>query len=122
MRCTLVVEFEGESGESPRRVELLRLHRDDISPSPGDIGLTLAEAQTAMSALQQEFVVEQIGRFYRCRRKCERCNTTRRLHDGRCSRVATVLGPAFYVRERWKRLNLRRRWHPILVAAEGVCF
>ena len=102
MRCTVVVEFDGEPGESPRRVELLRLHRDEISPSPGDIGLTLAEAQTAMSALQQEFVAEQIGRFCRCRRKCGRCNTTRRLHDSRCSRVATVLGPAYYVRERWK--------------------
>jgi len=53
MRCNVVVEFDGEPGEPPRRVELLRLHRDNTNPSTGDIGLTLAEAQTAMSALRK---------------------------------------------------------------------
>lgn len=98
----VVVEFDAERGGLPRRVELLRLHRDDTSPTAGDIGLTLDEAKSALSALQQEFVVKQIGQFCSRRRKCERCGTTRRLHDSRCSHVATVLGRAYYVRERWK--------------------
>ncbi len=92
MRCTVVVEFDGEPGEPPRRVELLRLHRDDTNPSTGDIGLPLAEAQTAMSSLQQEFVVEQIGRFCSRRRNCGLCNTPRRLHDGRVRGSQPCLG------------------------------
>lgn len=44
MRCTVVLEFDGEPGESPRRVDLLRLHRDVGNPSACDIGLTLTEA------------------------------------------------------------------------------
>lgn len=122
MRCTVVVEFDGQPGESPRRVKLLRLHRDDTNPSPGDIGLTLAEAKTAMSAFQQEFVVEQIGGFYRRRRKCERCNTTCRLHDGRCSRVAHRAWACVLCARAVEGLRVLRRWHPILVAPEGVCF
>jgi hypothetical protein len=45
MRCTPVVEFDSDAGESLRRVEALRLHRDTSNPIEGDVGLTLAEAK-----------------------------------------------------------------------------
>lgn len=102
MRCTLVLEFDADKGEQPRRVEVLHLHRNTESPIDGDVGLTLAEAKTVLLSLQQEFVGEQLGRYCAARRACPRCTAVRRLHDSHCSEVRTVLGRVSYIRERWK--------------------
>ena len=63
MRCTLVLEFDSDAGEPPRRVEALRLHRDTDNPIEGDVGLTLAEAKTVLLTIQQEFVGEQLNQY-----------------------------------------------------------
>jgi hypothetical protein len=102
MRCTLVLEFDSGAGEPPRRVEALRLHRDTINSTEGDVGLTLAEAKTVLLSIQQEFVGEQLNQYCAARRTCLRCRAVRRLHDSHCSEVCTVIGRVSYVRERWK--------------------
>lgn len=40
MRCTIVLEFDGNA-TAVRRVELMRFHRADCAPS-GDVGLSLS--------------------------------------------------------------------------------
>jgi hypothetical protein len=102
MRCTLVLEFDSDAGEPPRRVEALRLHRDTDNPNEGDVGLTLAEAKTVLLTIQQEFVGEQLNQYCAARRTCLRCRVVRKLHDSHCSEVCTVIGRVSYVRERWK--------------------
>jgi hypothetical protein len=103
MRCTLVLEFESDAGEPPRRVEALRLHRDTNNPIEGDVGLTLAEAKTVLLTIQQKFVGEQLNQYCAARRTCLRCRAVRKLHDSHCSEVCTVIGRVSNVRERWKR-------------------
>ena len=102
MRCTLVLEFDSDAGEPPRRVEALRLHRDTDRPIEGDVGLTLAEAKTVLLTIQQEFVGEQLNQYCAARRPCPRCRAVRKPHDSHCSEVCTVIGRVSYVRERWK--------------------
>lgn len=102
MRCTLVLEFDSDAGEPPRRVEALRLHRDTINPTVGYVGLTLTEAKTVLLSIQQEFVGEQLSQYCAARRTCLRCGAARKLHDSHCSEVCTVIGRVSYVRERWK--------------------
>lgn len=102
MRCTLVLEFYSDAGEPPRRVEVLRLHRESTNPAEGDVGLTLAEAETVLLKIQQEFVGEQLNQYCAARRTCCRCSAVRKRHDSHCSEVCTVIGRVSYVRERWK--------------------
>ncbi|MDR6859957.1 hypothetical protein J2W96_006297 [Variovorax guangxiensis] len=102
MRCTIVLEFDDGEGFAVKRVELMRLHRDTANPALGDIGLSLAEGKLLSNCVQQEFVVEQLGRFCVARRTCRTCGVQRRLHDSHCSELKTTLGKVFYCRERWK--------------------
>jgi len=102
MRCTVVLEFDDGTGMNPRRVELMRLHRQDASAESGDVGISLIEGKTLLQTVQQEFVVEQLSRFCVRRRPCEVCGAVRLVHDSHCSTLKTVFGAAFYCRDRWK--------------------
>lgn len=103
MRCLVVLEFDaGEVGQPPRRVELMRFHRNTTRPRPGDVGMTLEEGKTLLLAVQQELVIERIVQFCEQRRMCPRCQAPRRLHDAHCSEVKTLFGNISYCRERWK--------------------
>jgi hypothetical protein len=81
---------------------VLRLHRNTESPTEGDVGLTLAEAKTALLSVQQDLASEQQGRYCAARRACPLCTAVRKLHDSHCSEVRTVIGQVSYIRERWK--------------------
>ena len=64
MRCTIVFEFQDdEVDRHPQRIELMRIHRNMLSPSLGDVGLTLAEGKMLIMAAQQQFVDAQIERY-----------------------------------------------------------
>ena len=78
MRCTVVLEFDGGDAASVSRVKLVRLHRDTANPIPGDVGLSLAEGKTVIEAVQQEFVVAQLGQFCERLRTCQGCGAVRR--------------------------------------------
>ena len=102
MQCTIVLEFDNGDGGETKRVELMRFHRTIEEPTPGDVGLSLAEGKSLLNCVQQEFVVEQIDRFRAARRSCLICGVQRRLHDNHCSELKATLGKVFYCRERWK--------------------
>ncbi len=89
MKCTVVLEFEtdGSGEQQPKRVELVILHRDSVSPAPGDVNLTLEEGKMLQMTIQQQFATEQIEYLYASRRHCRRYERTRRLHDERRSTV-----------------------------------
>jgi hypothetical protein len=105
MRCTIVLEFDDWDRSVAKRVEVIRFHRPIEDPTPGDVGLSLAEGKSLLNCVQQEFVVEQIERFCKLRRSCADCGVERRLHDSHCSELKTALGKVFYCRERWKACN-----------------
>lgn len=102
MRSTVVLEFDSGDASPIKRVELMRIHRPIEDPIRGDVGLTLVEGKSLLNCLQQDFVVEQIERFYASCRACVTCGAQRRLHDNHCSELKTALGKGFYCRERWK--------------------
>jgi hypothetical protein len=105
MRCTIVLEFDDGDGSVMKRAELMRSHRLIEDPTPGDVGLSLAEGKLLLNCVQQEFAVEQIKRFCASGRSCLVCGVQRRLHDSHCSELKTALGKVFYCRERWKACN-----------------
>jgi hypothetical protein len=102
MRRTVVLEFDDGDGTAGKRIEVMRFHRSTEKPTAGDVGLSLAEGQSLVGCVQQEFVVEQLERYCSSRRTCASCGASRRLHDSRCSELKTTLGGVFYCRERWK--------------------
>jgi hypothetical protein len=102
MRCAAVLEFDNGEGTAVGRVELMRLHRDAAAPITGDVGMSLIEGKTLLQTVQQEFVVAQLDRYCEERRTCRACGAVRRLHDSHCTSLKTVLGAAFYCRDRWK--------------------
>jgi hypothetical protein len=72
VRCTIVLEFQDyKGGRDPQRIELMRLHRNMLSPSPGDVGLTLAEGKMLLMAAQQQLTdakpLKRVGRRNRLR-------------------------------------------------------
>ncbi len=74
MRCTIVLEFQDDKGgRDPQRIVLIRFHRNMLSPSPGDVGLTLAEGKMLLIAAQQQFVDAQIERYCEETRACHQC-------------------------------------------------
>ena len=114
MQCTIVLEFDDGDGGETKRVELMRFHRTIEEPTPGDVGLSLAEGKSLVNCVQQEFVVEQITCFCTSRRACPTCGVLRRLHDSHCSELKTTLGKVFYCRDRWKACDCgadASRWH-----------
>lgn len=64
MRCTIALEFDNGDGSVVKRVEVMRLHRPIDDQTPGDVGLSLSEGKSLLNCVQQEFVVEQIERFF----------------------------------------------------------
>jgi hypothetical protein len=77
MRCTIVLEFENGDESLAKRVEIMRFHRPIEDQTPGDVGLSLAEGKSLLNCVQQEFVGEQIERFYASRRSCVECGVQR---------------------------------------------
>ena len=100
MRCTIVLEFQDDEVGHPRRIELMHLHRNLMSPSPGDVGLTLAEGKMLLMAAQQQFVDAQIERYCEETRACRQCGHVRRMHDGKRSQMKTIFGDVNYCRDR----------------------
>src|SRR5216684_6556087 len=95
MRMLVTLEFaEAGTKSGTHRVLIMGRGTDDLQA--GDIGLSLDEAKTLLSAIQDEFVSAQAAEIVEARRRCNSCNKKRRSSkDWKLRRVHTAFGRVY---------------------------
>ncbi|HEY3654750.1 MAG TPA: hypothetical protein VGL34_07155, partial [Steroidobacteraceae bacterium] len=94
MRMLVTLEFADAGGKS-RSHGVLIIGRTAEELQPGDIGLSLAEAKTLISAIQAEFVSAQAAAIVEARRRCSDCKKKLHIKDSKRHRIQTVFGKVF---------------------------
>ncbi len=90
----VTLEFADAGGKSGSHGVLI-IGRTTEELQPGDIGLSLAEAKTLISAIQAEFVSAQAAAIVEARRRCSDCKKKLHIKDWKRHRIQTVFGKVF---------------------------
>jgi hypothetical protein len=90
MRMLVTVEF-ADAGVKTGTHRVLVIGGCSDMAAPGDIGMSLEEAKTLISALQWEFVA-QAAEITECARQCERCGARLNIKDWARRSVHTLFG------------------------------
>jgi len=90
----VTIEFADAGGKSGSHGVLI-IGRTTEELQPGDIGLSLAEAKTLISAIQAEFVSAQAAAIVEARRRCSDCKKKLHIKDWKRHRIQTVFGKVF---------------------------
>jgi hypothetical protein len=90
----VTLEFADAGGKSGSHSVLI-IGRGTEASQAGDIGLSLDEAKTLISAIQAEFVSAQAAEIVEARRHCSDCKRKLNIKDWKRHRVQTVFGKVF---------------------------
>ena len=93
MRMLVSVEF-ADAGTKSGTHRVLIIGRGSEGPALGDIGLSLEEAKTLMSAIQDEFVSAQAAEIVEARRRCS-CGEKLAIKDWKLRRIHTTFGRVY---------------------------
>ena len=94
MRMLVTLEFADAGGRSGSH-SLLIIGRGAKDLQAGDIGLSLDEPKTLISAIQAEFVSAQAAEIVEARRHCSDCKEKLHIKDWKRHRVQTAFGKVF---------------------------
>src|SRR6266853_746716 len=107
MRMLVTVEF-ADAGVKTGTHRVLVVGGCSEMAAPGDIGMSLEEAKTLLSALQWEFVAAQAAEITERARQCERCGARLNIKDwapAKCSDPGSSMSRgAWHSCERRQRL------------------
>jgi hypothetical protein len=90
----ITVEF-ADAGTKSGSQRILTIGRGPEGMQSGDIGLSLEEAKTLLSAVQEEFVAAQAAESLETHRQCPHCPKRLKIKDWKPRRVNTALGKLF---------------------------
>ncbi len=93
MRMLVSVEF-ADAGTKSGTHRVLIIGRGPESPAAGDIGLSLEEAKTLISAIESEFVSAQAAEIVEARRRCS-CGKKLAIKDWKLRRIHTTFGRVY---------------------------
>ena len=93
MRMLVSVEF-ADAGTKSGTHRVLIIGRGSEGPALGDIGLSLEEAKTLMSAIQDEFVSAQAAEIVEARRRCS-CGEKLAIKDWKLRQIHTTFGRVY---------------------------
>jgi hypothetical protein len=91
MRMLVTVEF-ADAGVKTGTHRVLVVGGCSDMAAPGDIGMSLEEAKTLLSALQWEFVAAQAAEITERARQCKRCGARLNIKDWARRSVHTLFG------------------------------
>jgi hypothetical protein len=94
MRMLVTLEFADAGGKSGSHSGPI-IGRGTEDLQAGDIGLSLEEAKTLISAIQEEFVSAQAAEIVETRRRCSGCGKKLNIKDWKLRRIHTALGKVF---------------------------
>ena len=80
MRMLVSVEF-ADAGTMTGKHSVLVVGGCSDTTAPGDIGISLEEAKTLLSALQCEYVAAQAAEITEAARECEACGARLQIKD-----------------------------------------
>jgi hypothetical protein len=101
MRMLVTLEFaEAGTKSGTHRVLIMGRGTDDLQA--GDLDLSLDEAKTLLSAIQDEFVSAQAAEIVEARRRCNSCSKKRSIKDWKLRRVHTAFGRVYLPSPRLK--------------------
>jgi hypothetical protein len=109
MRMLVSVEF-ADAGTMTGKHSVLVVGGCSDTTAPGDIGISLEEAKTLLSALQCEYVAAQAAEITEAARECEACGARLQIKDW--SRICASSETRF--------LFLYGRAYPCLVAPKRM--
>jgi hypothetical protein len=93
MRMLVSVEF-ADAGTKSGTHRVLVIGRGSDSLRAGDIGLSLEEAKTLISAIENEFVSAQAAEIVEAHRRCS-CGKTLAIKDWKLRRIHTTFGRVY---------------------------
>jgi hypothetical protein len=93
MRMLVSVEF-ADAGTKSGTHRVLVIGRGSDSLKAGDIGLSLKEAKTLISAIENEFVSAQAAEIVEAHRRCS-CGKTLAIKDWKLRRIHTTFGRVY---------------------------
>jgi hypothetical protein len=93
MRMLVSVEF-ADAGTKSGTHRVLVIGRGSDSLKAGDIGLSLEEAKTLISAIENEFVSAQAAEIVEAHRRCS-CGKTLAIKDWKLRRIHTTFGRVY---------------------------
>ena len=93
MRMLVSVEF-ADAGTKSGAHRVLIIGRGPESRAAGDVGLSLEEARTLISAIQSEFVSAQAAEIVEARRQCS-CGKKLAIKDWKLRRIHTTFGRVY---------------------------
>jgi hypothetical protein len=93
VRMLVSVEF-ADAGTKSGTHGVLIIGRDLEGIAEGNIGLTLEEAKTLISAIESEFVSAQAAEIVEARRRCN-CGKTLAIKDWKLRRIHTTFGRVY---------------------------
>jgi hypothetical protein len=93
MEWTIRLEAKTGWGEV-ETVEVVSIARPVLAATADDVGLSLAEAKSLLTRLQEAMVRRQVAEYLHCRRVCPDCLTFQPVKDRRQRRLQTCLVPS----------------------------
>jgi hypothetical protein len=93
MRMLVTLEF-ADAGTKSGSHRVLIIGRGSEDPQTGDIGLSLEEAKTLISSIQDEFVAAQAAEIVEARRRCG-CGKKLSIKDWKLRRIHTAYGRVY---------------------------
>jgi hypothetical protein len=94
MRMLVSVEF-ADAGTMTGKHSVLVVGGCSDTTAPGDIGISLEEAKTLLSALQCEYVAAQAAEITEAARRCKQCCARLQIKDWSRRSVHTLFGRVF---------------------------
>ena len=91
MEWTIRLEAKTGWGEV-ETVELVSIARPVLAATADDVGLSLAEAKSLLTRLQEAMVRGQVAEYLHCRRVCPDCLTFQPVQNRRQRRLQTLFG------------------------------
>jgi hypothetical protein len=91
MEWTIRLEAKTGWGEV-ETVEVVSIARPVLAATADDVGLSLAEAKSLLTKLQEAMVRGQVAEYLHCRRVCPDCLTFQPVKDRRRRRLQTLFG------------------------------
>ena len=93
MTISWTISVTCKSKEFPAStIEIAKFSRPSCNAMPADFGLSLAEARTMLSNLQQNVAQTQIHTYDAQHRNCPHCGRYRQIKDWRARTIQTTLG------------------------------
>ena len=91
MKWRVLLELKETNG-SVQTHEMVTCDRPTNATSPEMIGLTLAEGNSVLAAMQNQMVQSQVDGYCQHRRKCAHCESRRAIKDWRTRQLTTLFG------------------------------